>query len=106
MAIRYILLATNRHYERCLASPYGPTLNADAPNAAGIVTVLDGHPATLSWLGAVSGHRVRALGVDKFGQTGSIAELYSHYGIDIKAIVAAAQQLTQGRPMRHLAALW
>ena len=81
-------------------------LFADAPNAAGIVTVLDGHPATLSWLGAVSGHRVRALGVDKFGQTGSIAELYSHYGIDSKAIVAAAQQLTQGRPMRHLAALW
>jgi len=29
---------------------------------AGIVTVLDGHPATLSWLGAVHGHRVRARG--------------------------------------------
>ena len=77
----------------------------EAPHAAGIVTVLDGHPATLSWLGAVAGQRVRALGVDQFGQTGSIAELYSAYGIDSKAIVAATQQLTRGRPIRHLAAL-
>ena len=30
-----------------------------APDAA-LVTVLDGHPATLSWLGAVRGHRVGA----------------------------------------------
>ena len=36
---------------------------------AALVTVLDGHPATLSWLGAVLGHRVRALGVDRFGQS-------------------------------------
>ena len=26
LVIRYILLATNRHYERCLASPCGPTV--------------------------------------------------------------------------------
>ena len=57
---------------------------------AGIVTVLDGHPATLAWLGAVAGHRVRSLGVEHFGQTGSIPELYRHYGIDANAIVAAA----------------
>jgi len=36
----------------------------------GIVTVLDGHPATLSWLGAVQAHRTRPLGVGHFGQTG------------------------------------
>ena len=77
----------------------------DVAPGCGIVTVLDGHPATLSWLGAVCGHRVRALGVDQFGQTGSIEELYGYYGIDSKAIVAAAEHLTRGRPIRHLSLL-
>jgi pyruvate dehydrogenase E1 component len=80
-------------------------LLADLPSHCGIVTVLDGHPATLAWLGSVYGHRVRALGVEEFGQTGSIPELYRHYGIDTDAIVAAAQALTPGRPIRHLKAL-
>jgi pyruvate dehydrogenase E1 component len=70
-----------------------------------IVTVLDGHPATLSWLGAVHGHRTRALGVEHFGQTGTIADLYRHYGIDANSIVAAAQMIAPGRPVRHLRAL-
>ena len=38
----------------------------------GIVTVIDGHPAALGWLGSVRGHRVEALGVEQFGQTGTI----------------------------------
>ena len=67
-----------------------------------LVTVLDGHPVTLAWLGAVSGHRTRPLGVEHFGQTGSIPELYRHYGIDANAIVAAAQTIAPGRPIRHL----
>jgi pyruvate dehydrogenase E1 component len=78
---------------------------AEIPPHCGIVTVLDGHPATLAWLGAVHGHQVRPLGVEHFGQTGSIAELYRHYGIDANAIVAAAAALTPGRPIRHLKAL-
>jgi pyruvate dehydrogenase E1 component len=68
----------------------------------GFVTVIDGHPATLAWLGAVGGHRVRALGVEQFGQTGNLADLYRHYGIDTNAIIAAAQGLAQGRPIRYL----
>lgn len=56
---------------------------------ASIVTVLDGHPATLSWIGSVSGQRVRALGVDGFGQCGTLGDLYAAYGIDAEAIVAA-----------------
>ena len=51
----------------------------------------------------VHGPRVRALGVEHFGQTGSVRDLYRHYGIDANAIVAAA--LTPGRPIRHLKAL-
>jgi pyruvate dehydrogenase E1 component len=77
----------------------------DVPSHCGIVTVLDGHPATLSWLGAVHGHRVRGLGVEHFGQTGSLPDLYRHYGIDSNAIIAAAQGLTAGRPIRYLRAL-
>jgi pyruvate dehydrogenase E1 component len=75
------------------------------PPNCGIVSVLDGHPATLAWLGAVNGHRVRPLGVEHFGQTGSILELYRHYGIDTNAIIAAAQSIAPGRPIRHLRAL-
>jgi pyruvate dehydrogenase E1 component len=77
----------------------------DVPSHCGIVTVLDGHPATLAWLGAVHGHRVRSLGVEHFGQTGSIPDLYRHYGIDANAIVAAAQAIAPGKPIRHLRAL-
>ncbi|MGO9467149.1 MAG: transketolase, partial [Isosphaeraceae bacterium] len=69
------------HVERLLA--------ALAPRAA-LVTVLDGHPAALSWLGAVAGHRVEALGVDRFGQSGDILDLYREYGLDAMSIVAAA----------------
>ena len=77
----------------------------EVPGHCGLVTVLDGHPATLAWLGAVKGHRTRSLGVEHFGQTGSLAELYRHYGIDANAIVAAAQAIAPGRPIRHLKAL-
>ena len=79
-------------------------LFAGVPRHCGIVTVLDGHPATLAWLGAVNGHRVRPLGVEHFGQTGSIADLYGHYGIDANAIIAAAQAIAPGRPIRYLGA--
>jgi pyruvate dehydrogenase E1 component len=54
-----------------------------------LVTVLDGHPATLSWLGAVAGHRVVALGVERFGQSGNIPDLYREYELDPEAIVNA-----------------
>jgi pyruvate dehydrogenase E1 component len=59
----------------------------------GLVTVLDGHPAALSWLGAVRGHRIVTLGVDRFGQSGDIPDLYRVYGIDADAIVDAAARV-------------
>jgi len=99
--------AAQRARERGLvhARSHIEKLLAEVPSHCGIVTVLDGHPATLAWLGAVHGHRVRPLGVEHFGQTGSIADLYRHYGIDANAIVAAAQAIVPGRPIRHLKAL-
>jgi pyruvate dehydrogenase E1 component len=77
----------------------------DVPAGCALVTVLDGHPATLAWLGAVGGHRTRSLGVEHFGQTGTLADLYRHYGIDAQSIIAAAQAIAPGRPIRHLKAL-
>ncbi len=59
------------------------------PGAA-LVTVGDFHPATLSWLGAVAGNAIVPLGVDHFGQSGDIPDLYRAYGIDQDAILDAA----------------
>jgi pyruvate dehydrogenase E1 component len=84
------------HVERLLAG---------LPPHCGIVTVLDGHPATLGWLGAVHGHRTRALGVEHFGQTGTIQDLYRHFGIDAAGIAAAVKAIAPGRPLRHLSAV-
>jgi pyruvate dehydrogenase E1 component len=70
------------------------------PRDASIITVCDAHPETLSWLGSVLGHRVRPLGVEHFGQSGSISELYGHYGLDANAILAAAEGLG-ARPVRY-----
>jgi len=59
------------------------------PGAA-LVTVGDFHPATLSWLGAVTGNRIVPIGVDRFGQSGDIPDLYRAYRIDTEAILDAA----------------
>jgi pyruvate dehydrogenase E1 component len=75
------------------------------PAHCALITVADGHPAALAWLGSVYGHRTRALGVEHFGQTGRIADLYAHYGLDAPAIMRAAQALAPGRPIRQLRSL-
>jgi pyruvate dehydrogenase E1 component len=60
-----------------------------------IVTVLDGHPHTLAFLGAVVGVRTACLGVDDFGQSGDVADLYEHFRIDTPTIVGAAFDLLE-----------
>ncbi len=75
--------AGKSHVARLLSS-----LGADAR----LVTVLDGHPATLSWIGSVAGHRVRSLGVEDFGQCGGVGDLYRAYGIDAGAIEGAFKE--------------
>ena len=61
---------------------------------AKIISVIDGHPATLSWLGGVYGHPLISHGVEHFGQTGSINDLYRHFGIDRESLVISALQHT------------
>jgi pyruvate dehydrogenase E1 component len=65
-----------------------------APMAPGstLVTILDGHPATHAWLGAVRGQRVVPLGPDRFGQGGDIPDLYEAYGLDTETILDACAQ--------------
>ena len=87
------------------ATSHIESLLAGLPSNCALVTVVDGHPATLAWLGSVLGHRTRALGVEHFGQTGTIADLYRHFGIDTRGIITAAQSLTVGRPIRYLRAI-
>ncbi|MCC7282508.1 MAG: transketolase [Acetobacteraceae bacterium] len=73
------------------------TLLAALPPEAALVTVLDGHPATLSWLGGVRGQRTQALGVETFGQGGDIPDLYRVYGLDLDAILDATAAALVGR---------
>jgi len=64
-------------------------LGRRAPDAA-LISVIDGHPATLAWIGGVGRYRVYPLGVDRFGQSGDIPDLYRLHGIDAAAILDAA----------------
>jgi pyruvate dehydrogenase E1 component len=61
--------------------------------AAPVVTVLDGHPHTLSFLSAVRRVPIACLGVDDFGQSGDVPDLYRAFGIDADTIVGAASDL-------------
>jgi len=60
---------------------------------AGLVTIADAAPASLSWLGGVLGQRVAPLGVENFGQTGNLADLYAAYRIDGAAITEGVAEL-------------
>ena len=60
------------------------TLERLFPHDAPVITLLDGHPHTLSFLGDV------CLGVQQFGQSGDLAELYEHHAIDAESVVGAA----------------
>jgi pyruvate dehydrogenase E1 component len=67
-------------------------LGALSPTA-GLITVIDGSPGTLSWIGGVRGNRVSPLGIDRFGQTGDLPDLYREYRLDAQAIVDATAEL-------------
>ncbi len=91
-----------REEGRASAVSHIETIMAALPSYCGLVTVIDGHPAALGWIGAVCGHKTRSLGVENFGQSGALDDLYRHYGIDARAIVTAVQAIAPGRPIRHL----
>ncbi len=73
--------------------PYVEELVSAEEEGVPVVSVLDGHSHALAFIGAALGVPQTALGVDDFGQSGSRADLYRHYGIDAAAIVRAAHVL-------------
>ena len=82
-----------RASKRNRGSSHIEQLLADLTPSGSIISVVDAHPATLGWLGAVHGQRMLALGVDHFGQSGDIPDLFHAYGLDADAIVSAARRL-------------
>ncbi len=54
-----------------------------------VVTILDGHPQALAWIGGLLGTKVFPLGVSHFGQSGTRGDLYREYEIDVNSIVMA-----------------
>ncbi|WP_141865738.1 pyruvate dehydrogenase [Arthrobacter sp. SLBN-53] len=61
--------------------------------AVPMVTVLDGHPHTLAFLAGINRVPAAALGVTRFGQVGSLDDVYRYHGIDTDSIVRAALDL-------------
>lgn len=56
--------------------------------SAPLVTVADGHPHSLAWIGSALKTAALPLGVTEFGQSGTRADLYREYKIDAESIVA------------------
>ena len=71
-------------------------LLAGVPRHALLLTVIDGHPATLSWIGGVRGMRTLSHGVEHFGQTGTIGDLYRHFRLDMSSLVEAVLACPRG----------
>jgi pyruvate dehydrogenase E1 component len=68
-----------------------------ADRVAPIVSVLDGHPHTLTFLSAIRCAPIACLGVADFGQSGDVGDLYRRFGIDSETIVSAAVDLLESR---------
>ena len=66
-----------------------------APVGTPIVTVIDGHPHALAFVSGIRPAPITSLGVDGFGQSGDLADLYRHHGIDTETIVGAAVDLIE-----------
>lgn len=66
-----------------------------AARATPLVTVVDGHPHTLAFLATVRQVPSRCLGVTRFGQSGSLEDVYRYHEIDADSIVRAALDLVE-----------
>ncbi|HYB41419.1 MAG TPA: transketolase C-terminal domain-containing protein, partial [Candidatus Methylomirabilis sp.] len=73
--------------------PYLEALVGADEEGVPVVSVLDGHSHALAFVGSALGVPQIPLGVDHFGQSGSRADLYRHYGIDADGIARAALTL-------------
>jgi pyruvate dehydrogenase E1 component len=82
---------TLRQGVRTATAPSTPgALRSAFPDRAPVVTVHDAASHTMSWLGSALGVPAVSLGVDGFGQSGSVADLYRAHDLDSGSIVNAA----------------
>jgi pyruvate dehydrogenase E1 component len=72
----------------------------ESERSSPVVTVCDAHPHSLSWIGGALGTRVWPLGVTKFGQSGSLSDVYRLHQIDTDSIIKAC--LTAVKPTRNV----
>ncbi len=100
----YRLFRERRRYGVDVASPNSNEsfdwLILPEERRAPIITVQDAASHALSFLGGIFGVPVISLGVDEFGQSGRLGDLYHATGIDVEAIVGAglhALELTTQR---------
>lgn len=68
------------------------TVIPEEEREAPVVTVVDGHPHALAWIGGALGLRVWPLGVAGFGQSGNIPDVYRHHHIDAESIAATCRR--------------
>ncbi len=71
-------------------------LNTAFPAGVPIVTVHDASSHSMAWLGAALQVPSFALGVDDFGQSGTIGDLYRTHGLDPDTITTAALSVLAG----------
>jgi pyruvate dehydrogenase E1 component len=76
---------------------YLDTLLPVAERRVSAITLLDGHPLTLAWLGTIFQAPLKPLGVVNFGETGAVQELYHKHHIDTDAVLAAIVQVLFGK---------
>ena len=82
---------TIRQAVRTATTPSLPgTLRAALPERAPIVSVHDASSHALAWVGSAVGMPQVSLGVDAFGQSGTVADLYRANDLDAGSIVNAA----------------
>ena len=75
---------------------YLHTLLPHADRRVPAITLLDGHPLTLTWLGAILQAPVKPLGVVNFGETGALQDVYHKHHIDTDAVLDAMVQVLFG----------
>ncbi len=86
-----------RHYQECSQdssrrNEFLADVLPPGERTAPIVTLIDGHPHSLAWIGGALGACVTPLGVDEFGQSGSLEDVYREYGIGVSAITSACRR--------------
>jgi pyruvate dehydrogenase E1 component len=68
-------------------------LFTDTEKNSVIVSIMDAHSSSLTWIGGAVGKKTISLGVDEFGQSGNLKDLFHNYSIDADAIVDACAQV-------------